>query len=99
MSYSSEKIRLNVKQHGDATVFILIDHWRNLFNNQDSFLFKKLLFYDDIYCNILSSTMESKGIQDKILGKMSVLARDKIMTREIEMCQPTKHPSFNNVRL
>lgn len=20
------------------------------------------------------------------------------MTREIEMCQPTKHPSFNNVR-
>ena len=44
--------------------------------------------------------MESKGIQDdKIWGKMSVLARDKIMTREIEMCQPTKHPSFNNVRL
>jgi len=43
--------------------------------------------------------MESKGIQDKIWGKMSVLAQDKIMTREIELCQQTKHPSFNNVRL
>jgi len=32
-------------------------------------------------------------------GEMSVLAQDKIMTREFEMCQPTKHPSFNNVRL
>jgi len=44
--------------------------------NQDSFFIERNCFlYDNIYFNILSSTMESKGIQDKIWGNVSIGAR------------------------
>lgn len=50
-----------------------------------------------IYFNILSSTMESKGIEDESVEE-NVSIGVRIMTEKF-MCHPTKHLSFNNVRL
>jgi hypothetical protein len=44
--------------------------------NKIHFLLKESSFlYDNIYFNILSSTMESKGIQDNIWDNVSIGAR------------------------
>jgi len=63
------------------------------------FLLKVAFLYNIyIYYNILSSTMESKGIQDESVEENTVSIGERMMTEKF-MCHPTKHLSFNNVRL
>jgi len=58
------------------------------------FLLKVAFLYNIyIYYNILSSTMESKGIQDESVEENTVSIGERIMTREIHV-PPNQTPEF-----